>query len=212
VARLKLLLARIGVSLEPTEACSSGGQELATMQDSVPLDSAMQKSFVVDEEHLYSSFSPRGSPCQSPQLVVPAPSMSKGIDGILDPMLQITPELHELCEDSSVVLPLVLGSLKALAVAMTPSPPQSEPCQSLASLDCGGVLAASSDALFAKELCGLLASLEAASPGYGKDIDCILAGKASENMIRKVEKSLKKVSIRGKRRKRAIARKASAAD
>jgi hypothetical protein len=31
-------------------------------------------------------------------------------------------------------------------------------------------------------------------------------------MIRKVEKSLKKVSIRGKRRKRAIARKASAAD
>jgi hypothetical protein len=79
-------------------------------------------------------------------------------------------------------------------------------------LDCGGVLAASSDALFAKELCGLLASLEAASPGYGKDIDCILAGKASENMIRKVEKSLKKVSIRGKRRKRAIARKASAAD
>jgi hypothetical protein len=45
--------------------------------------------------------------------------------------------------------------------------------------------------------------LEAASPGYGKDIDCVLAGKASEDLIRRVEKSLKKVSIRSIRRKRA---------
>jgi hypothetical protein len=37
--------------------------------------------------------------------------------------------------------------------------------------------------------------LEVASPGYGKKIACILAGKASEDMIKKVEKSLKKVSI-----------------
>jgi hypothetical protein len=106
---------------------------------------------------------------------------------------------------------LVLGSFEALAVATTPRPPQSEPCQSLASLYYGGVLASSSDALFAKELCGLLASLEAASPGYGKDIACGLAGKASENMIIKVEKSLNKVTIRGKGRKRAITRKTSAA-
>jgi hypothetical protein len=41
----------------------------------------------------------------------------------------------------------------------------------------------------------LLASLEAASPGCGKDIACVLAGKASEDMIRMVEKSLRKVSI-----------------
>jgi hypothetical protein len=49
----------------------------------------------------------------------------------------------------------------------------------------------SSDALFAKELCGLLASLEAARPGYGKDIACVLAGKASKEIIRKVEKFLR---------------------
>jgi hypothetical protein len=57
------------------------------------------------------------------------------------------------------------------------------------------VLAHSSEALFAKELCGLLASLEAASPGYGKDIACVLAGKASKEIIRKVENSLRKVAI-----------------
>jgi hypothetical protein len=68
---------------------------------------------------------------------------------------------------------------------------------------CCGVLAHSSDDLFTKELCGLLASLEAASPGYGKDIACVLAGKASDDIIRKVENSFKKVSIWGKRRKRA---------
>jgi hypothetical protein len=45
--------------------------------------------------------------------------------------------------------------------------------------------------------------LEAASPEYGKDIDCILAEKALEDMIRRVEKSLRKVSIRSIRRKRA---------
>ncbi|KAK1627354.1 hypothetical protein QYE76_001669 [Lolium multiflorum] len=84
-----------------------------------------------------------------------------------------------------------------MEVATTPSPPQSEPSQSVASLDHGAVLVPSSDALFAKELCGLLASLEAASPGYGKEIACVLAGKASEDMIKKVEKSLKKISDLG---------------
>jgi hypothetical protein len=51
---------------------------------------------------------------------------------------------------------------------------------------------------FTKELCGLLASLEVVSPGYGKDIDCVLAGRASQDLIMKVENSLKKVIIRGK--------------
>jgi hypothetical protein len=46
-----------------------------------------------------------------------------------------------------------------------------------------------------------------ASPGYGKDIACILAGKASEDAIRKVEKSHRKVSLWNTRRKRGVARK-----
>jgi hypothetical protein len=73
----------------------------------------------------------------------------------------------------------------------------------------GEVLAHSSEALFGTELCGLLASLERASPGYGKDIACVLAGKATEDMIRRVEKSLRRVSIWGRKRKKGVARKTS---
>jgi hypothetical protein len=111
------------------------------------------------------------------------------MDGILAPVLQITP-LHELCEEYSVVLALEVGSFEALAVAPAPLPPQSP-----ASMVSREVLAHSSEALFGIELCGLLASLEAASPEYDKDIACVLAGKAPEDMIRRVEKSLRKVSI-----------------
>jgi hypothetical protein len=53
-----------------------------------------------------------------------------------------------------------------------------------------GVLAPNSEALFGKEICDLLVSLEMASPGFGKEIVCVLAGKASKEVIKKVEKSL----------------------
>jgi hypothetical protein len=91
VASLKLLLAHVGDSLEPTEACSSGGHELATVQVSLALGSVEEKSSVVEEEYLYSCFSPRGSPGQSLQPVVSAASESEGIDETLAPVLQITP-------------------------------------------------------------------------------------------------------------------------
>jgi hypothetical protein len=123
----------------------------------------------------------------------------EGMDEISDPMLHITPEFHELCEASSEVLPLEPGSFEALATL---------PSQSPTSLVSGAVVEHIADAIFAKELCGLLASLEAVSPGYGKDIDCVLAGQASEDLFMKVENSLKKVIIRGKRRKRGASRKA----
>jgi hypothetical protein len=86
---------------------------------------------------------------------------------ILAPLLQITPELNELCGDPPMVV-----------VSTTPSPPPSEPCQTLAHVDSGGldasdslpsmdighvvslsdeiaeigVLAPNSETLFAKEL------------------------------------------------------------
>jgi hypothetical protein len=55
----------------------------------------------------------------------------------------------------------------------------------------------------------LLASLEAVSHRYGIDIAYVLAGKASEDMIRRVEKSLRRVSIWGRKRKKGVARKTS---
>jgi hypothetical protein len=157
------------------------------------LDSVEQT--VVEEEHLYDSFSPCGSPHPSPRPDGPVDSEREGIDKILAPVLQITPELLEMCEESCVVLPVEQGSIEALAMSTAPLPPQS-----LVFVDSGGVLAHSSETLFAKELCGLLACLEEVSPGY--------AGQASEDTIRKVEKSLKKVSIWGKIRSQGVARKA----
>lgn len=55
----------------------------------------------------------------------------------------------------------------------------------------------------------MLVCLEAASPEYGKDIDCVLAGKASEDIIRKVEKSLRKASLKGRIRTIGVVRKVS---
>jgi hypothetical protein len=54
-------------------------------------------------------------------------------------------------------------------------------------VDSGGVLAPNSEALFGKELCDLLVNLDTASLGYGMKIACVLAGKAFEDMIKKVE-------------------------
>ena len=151
--------------------------------------SAEQKSSVVEEALHFGCFSPRGSPCPSPQFVATSVLVSE------DRGEMLTSELQESCGDSSIVLPTELSSLEDLAMISTPS------------VGSGGVLAPNSEALFAKEICGLLACLKATSPGYGKAIACVLAGNASEDLIRKVEKSLKTVTIRGNRRKRGIAKK-----
>jgi hypothetical protein len=63
LATLKLLLARVGDSSEPTKACNYGGPELAPVQVSFLHDSTEQKSSVVEEDHLYGCISPCGSPC-----------------------------------------------------------------------------------------------------------------------------------------------------
>ena len=112
--------------------------------------------------------------------------------------------------DSSVGLSMELGSVEALVVPSTSSPAQLEPCQSLPSGGSGGVLGPNSEPIFAKDLSGFLASLEAVSPGYGKDIAFVLAGKASDELFRKLEKSLMKVTIRVKGRKKRVAKKALA--
>jgi hypothetical protein len=112
------------------------------------------------------------------------------------PVLQIMLELQELCGESSVVLPMELGLCEPLAVATSPSPRPSEPCEPPAFVDNGGVLAPNSEVLYGKEVCDLLVSLEAVNPGYGKDIACVLTGKASDDLIRKVEKSLWKRKVR----------------
>ena len=74
-----------------------------------------------------------------------------------------------------------VSSLQPLAVDTAPSPPPSG-------------LAPNSKALFGKEVLDLLVDLETARPGYGKDIVCVLAGIASDDVFMKVEKSLRKMA------------------
>jgi hypothetical protein len=53
-------LARVAVSLEPTEACPSDGLGLTKAHAPFVLDCSEHMSYVVEEEHLYGCFSPRG--------------------------------------------------------------------------------------------------------------------------------------------------------
>ena len=73
----------------------------------------------IEAECLFGDFSPRA---------LHATSSSPGsgvISEVVAPVMQIMPELQELCGESSMVLPMELGSLESLVVAMTPSLPQS---------------------------------------------------------------------------------------
>jgi hypothetical protein len=117
---------------------------------------------MVEEENLYGCFLLMAVPAYHSRLISVA-SESEDINGIMAPVLQITPELHELCVESSVMLPMDVGSLEDLAVSTTRSPLQSELCQLPACADSEGVLTPSSEALITKELCGLLTSLETVS-------------------------------------------------
>jgi hypothetical protein len=125
VASLKLLLTQVGVSLEPMEACSSGGQELAIVEALFPLSSAEQKSSVV------------------------------------------TPELHELCGDSSVVPELLkLGGGKVM-------PPSVDEVRHVVPFGVGvaksSLLATVPGGVVAREVCDFLATLAATYPGSAVD-------------------------------------------
>ncbi|XBI98070.1 hypothetical protein VPH35_018335 [Triticum aestivum] len=59
-----------------------------------------------------------------------------------------------------------------------------------------GMLARIDEVVFKKKLCRLLTSLEAASPGSGKEIACLLAEEASTGKIKKVKKALRSIGKR----------------
>jgi hypothetical protein len=90
----------------------------------VPLLHELQVGSIDEGETcLYGDFSPRARPCLSSlQEEVSSVSRSEVITEVVAPVLQ------ELCEEPSVVLPMKMGSLGALAVPMTPSAPLVEPC------------------------------------------------------------------------------------
>jgi hypothetical protein len=123
------------------------------------------------------------------------------------PVFQIMPDLHELCEDPYPPLSMVhlwADSLVTSVVASAPPPVEASHCGDKV-IKVAGALAPNPDALFASELCNLLARLEAASPGSSKEIARLLEEKSSRGKIQKV-----KDYLRSKSKKNGAARKESA--
>jgi hypothetical protein len=147
------------------------------------------------EEDLYGGFSPRAMPCELPQPNVADSSESE----IMAPVMLVMPELQELHGESAPPLSMVhleVDSLRPSSVASTPS--SLVPSQPLVFVD--------SEILFAQELSDLLARLEKACPGSGKEIACLLSEKDTRDKIKKVQDYLG-----GRCKKGGVARKASAA-
>ncbi|KAM0847254.1 hypothetical protein ACQ4PT_055136 [Festuca glaucescens] len=89
---------------------------------------ALGKSDMVGEQCFFGCLFPRASP--SPQPDVPVPSECEDIDGIM-PVIQIMPDLQELCEDPSPPLSLVHLQVDSLATSEVASaPPPVEACRS----------------------------------------------------------------------------------
>ena len=131
------------------------------------------------KEVFYGSFSPRAMPCPMMQTQGSTPPESE----ILAPVLLLMPELHELCGELAPPLSMVQLEVDSLGPSTVASlPPSQESSQPIF---------ADLEALFGKELCGLLASLETVSPGSGKEIAYLLTGKDTGNKIKKVQEYLK---------------------
>jgi hypothetical protein len=120
---------------------------------------------------LYGCFSPRVGDFLSLFTLSPVPSTVEGeaISVVMAPVVQIMPELRELCTSPSLPLsvehkvdsPTTLSSPEQSDEVSTPIPPS---------------MPDNPDALFATELCDILNSLEAAILGYGRAIACLLRG------------------------------------
>ena len=87
-----------------------------------------------DAECCFEDFSPRALH------VTPLVRGNAVITEVVAPVLQIMPELQELCGESSMVLPMELSALESLVVAMSPSLPPSESYQSPAIPGCGDLV------------------------------------------------------------------------
>jgi hypothetical protein len=203
-------------SFERVDVCTSYEQESSVVVDDemalelmtkadveAIVDKVPEESSEVGEDYIFGCYSPRARSCSPLQPAVPAVSECEGIAAIMAPVLHIMPELQELCGEPSPSssLPTMHLQVDLLGVSVVaPAAPSMDLDQPLDFVDRVGrsnvavALAPSSDALFAKELCNLLVSLEAASPGSGKEIASLLSEKATTGKIMKVKEYLKSIS------------------
>jgi hypothetical protein len=209
VATIKLLLARVASSLDRTDLCSSkrelsvvvdvdaGDEMTSEAADVAILCETLEETSVVGDDSSFGCFSHRARTFPSH---VPVASKCKGIDGIMVPVMKIMPELQELCGEPSSPTSMVQTS----AVASTPHPVMLSHHDEKVIEACA--LDPNSEALFARELCDLLASLEVAIPGSRKEIACLLAEQTSRDKIQKVKDYLRiKSKKSGATRRKSVA-------
>jgi hypothetical protein len=132
---------------------------------------------------LYGCFSPRVEDSLSSLSTLPSVSSiveDEPIDAVVPPVLQIIPELQDLCVSPTLPLSVentkmdsstTLSSPERPVVTSSPIPPPS---------------AHNPDALLAKELCDLLSGLDTAIPGLGRAVACLLMGTPIKDKIKKV--------------------------
>ena len=166
---------------------------------------------------------------------MPTASEGEDIDRDIAPVIQLMPELHELCAKPALLAVRPIGTSE-VALPCTPAP--LEPNQLLDFVDRGGLSAevfhspecfgqvvpmadkvVASGALesvlgtlFAKKLCDFLVSLEVDDPGSSKTIGCLLKEREIKSKRKKVGSGiLKERSLKSKIKKIGVSRKASAA-
>jgi hypothetical protein len=164
VASLKLMLARVGVSLEPPEACSSDGKEIATVQALLPLGSAGLNSSVVEiTQELHEV-------CGDSSVVLELLELSGGV-AMRPSVEEVRSDSHEISVVTSSQSQLLGFDKSGVVDDDVPPSPEFErhvfPFGDEVAKS--GLLETVQGALIAREVCDFRATLVAAYPGSTVD-------------------------------------------
>ena len=180
VVQLQDCLVRVESFLKWAEVALSRISHLPAMLKTIPSSHSpgeVDVGSVEDgEAELYGCYSPRVGGSSSSLSTLSSIPSSTEVDvnaALMTPVLQIMPDLEELCARPGLRLSVehmkvdspTLTSPEQSDVVSTPIPPR--PVHN-------------SDDLLAKEVCDLLSGLEAAIPGCGRAFACLLTGTTSK--------------------------------
>lgn len=226
--RMQDYFARFESFLERAESALSRLCLLPVVKKTIPTSRPPSEVGVSSTEdmgaELYGCFSPRGGDSSSSlSSLPPVQSIVEGeaIAMTVAPVLQIMPDIQELCVSPS--LPLSVEHMKVdLPMTSCVQPVSDAPLSGVqlevnlpkqSDVPIRQSASHNSDVLFAKELCALLSSVEVAIPGCGRAIACLLTGTTIKGKGNKVDDRSrsdipKKKSLRCKDKKSGAIRKA----
>jgi hypothetical protein len=191
--QLQHCVARFESFLERAEATLSSLSLGTPLMKSIPLSHSPGAVGVGSMEdkgpELYGCFSPHaGDTLLLPPLPTVSTSEGEAVDVVMAPVLQNMPGLQDICAGPTV--PLSVEGMKTdLSATSCAQPDSDSPLSREQQLDVNPSVQSdvtsvpippppphNRDLLFAKELCGLLSSVEDAIPGCGRAIACLLTG------------------------------------